>query len=98
MRHRPAAGCNCAPGPEWLSKSAALAVGRQALRVAEVRASDADAMHAHLKLLIAKLHHERFDAFSEAMEPTQGLTPLLTPGATGTKTDRQLDRIGKGPI
>ena len=55
-------------------------------------------MIAHPKLLIAKLHHERFDAFSEAMEPTQGLTPLLTPGGTGTKTGRQLDRIGEGPI
>jgi hypothetical protein len=73
-------------------------VGRQAQRVAEVRASDADATIAHPKLLIAKLHQERFDAFSEAMEPTQGLTPLLTPGGTGTKTGRQLDRIGEGPI
>jgi hypothetical protein len=98
MKHRSAAGCNCAPYPEWLSKSAVLAVGRQAQRVAEVRVSDVDAMIAHPKLLIAKLHHERFDAFSEAMEPTQGLTPLLTPGGTGTKTGRQLDHIGEGPI
>ena len=54
-------------------------------------------MIAH-PMLLAKLHHERFDAFSEAMEPTQGLTPLLTPGGRGAKTGRQLDRIGEGPI
>src|ERR1700733_5516338 len=74
------------------------AVGREARLVAEVRASDVEVMIAHLRLLIAKLRDERFGAFSEAMEPTQGLTLLLTPGGTGTKTGRQLDRVGEGPI
>jgi len=43
----------------------ALAAERLARREAEARASGAEAMVAHLKLLIAKLKHERFGASSE---------------------------------
>lgn len=44
---------------------AALATEQAARREAEARASGAEAMVAHLKLLIAKLRHERFSASSE---------------------------------
>jgi transposase len=44
---------------------AALAAERLARREAEARASGAEAMVAHLKLLIAKLKHERFGASAE---------------------------------
>jgi transposase len=44
---------------------AALAAEQLARRDAEARASGAEAMVAHLKLLIAKLKHERFGASSE---------------------------------
>ena len=43
----------------------ALATEQTARREAEARASGAEAMVAHLKLLIAKLRHERFGASSE---------------------------------
>jgi transposase len=44
---------------------AALAAEQLARREAEARASGAEAMVAHLKLMIAKLRHERFGASSE---------------------------------
>ena len=44
---------------------AALATEQAARREAEARASGAEAMVAHLKLLIARLRHERFGASSE---------------------------------
>ncbi len=44
---------------------AALAAERQARLEAEARASGAEAMIAHLKLMIAKLRHDRFGASSE---------------------------------
>jgi len=44
---------------------AALAAEQLARREAEARASGAEAMVAHLKLLIAKLKHDRFGASSE---------------------------------
>jgi transposase len=44
---------------------AALAAEQLARREAEARASGAEAMVAHLKLLIAKLRHDRFGASSE---------------------------------
>ncbi|MGI4802990.1 MAG: IS66 family transposase [Janthinobacterium lividum] len=44
---------------------AALAAERLARREAEARASGAEAMVAHLKLLIAQLRHDRFGASSE---------------------------------
>ena len=44
---------------------AALAAEQQARRQAEARAAGAEAMIAHLKLLIAKLRHERFGASAE---------------------------------
>src|SRR3984957_5818233 len=44
---------------------AALAVEQAARREAEARASGAEAMVAHLKLMIAKLRHEQFGASSE---------------------------------
>ena len=44
---------------------AALAAEQQARREAEARAAGAEAMVAHLKLLIAKLKHDRFGAASE---------------------------------
>jgi transposase len=44
---------------------AALAAEREARRAAEARASGAEAMVAHLKLLIAKLKHDKYGASSE---------------------------------
>src|ERR1700754_1637238 len=44
---------------------AALAAEQQARHEAEARASAAEAMVAHLKLMIAKLRHDRFGASSE---------------------------------
>jgi transposase len=44
---------------------AALVAEQLARREAEARASGAEAMVAHLKLLIAKLKHDRFGASSE---------------------------------
>ena len=44
---------------------AALTTEQAARRAAEARASRAEAMVAHLKLLIARLRHERFGASSE---------------------------------
>jgi transposase len=44
---------------------AALAAEQLARQEAEARASGAEAMIAHLKLLIAKLRHDRFGASSE---------------------------------
>ena len=44
---------------------AALAAEQMARREAEARASGAEAMVAHLKLMIAKLKHEQFGASSE---------------------------------
>jgi len=44
---------------------AALAAEQLARREAEARASGAEAMVAHLKLLIAPLKHDRFGASSE---------------------------------
>ena len=44
---------------------AAIAAEQLARREAEARASGAEAMVAHLKLLIAKLRHEQFGASSE---------------------------------
>lgn len=51
--------------PELETLRAALAAEQAARREAEARASGAEAMVAHLKLLIAKLRHERFGASSE---------------------------------
>ena len=42
-----------------------MAAEQQARRQAEARAAGAEAMIAHLKLLIAKLRHDRFGASSE---------------------------------
>jgi hypothetical protein len=47
---------------------AALAAEQQARREAEARASGAEAMVAHLKLMIAKLRHDRFGASSRAFK------------------------------
>ena len=44
---------------------AALAAEQQARRQAEARAAGAEAMIAHLKLMIAKLRHDRFGASAE---------------------------------
>jgi len=48
-----------------LHERAALAIEQLARRQAEARASGAEAMVVHLKLLIAKLKHDRFGASSE---------------------------------
>ena len=50
---------------ELAAEREALAVERLARREAEARASGAEAMVAHLKLLIAKYKHDRFGASSE---------------------------------
>ena len=55
-----------APAPDDVTAlRAALAAEQLARREAEARASGAEAMVAHLKLLIAKLRHEQFGASSE---------------------------------
>lgn len=57
---------DAAPVPDDVAAlRAALAAEQLARREAEARASGAEAMVAHLKLLIAKLRHERFGASSE---------------------------------
>jgi len=54
------------PAPDDIEAlRAALAAEQLARREAEARASGAEAMVAHLKLLIAKLRHEQFGASSE---------------------------------
>jgi len=53
------------PPDDIATLRAALAAEQLARRDAEARASGAEAMVAHLKLLIAKLRHERFGASSE---------------------------------
>jgi transposase len=50
---------------DMIALRAALAAEQLARREAEARASGAEAMVAHLKLMIAKLRHERFGASSE---------------------------------
>ena len=56
-----------APGPadDVETLRAALAAEREARIAAEVRATGAEAMVAHLKLVIAKLRHDKFGASSE---------------------------------
>lgn len=51
--------------PDTEALRAALAVEQQARREAEARASGAEAMVAHLKLLIAKMKRDRFGASAE---------------------------------
>ena len=53
------------PPDDIAALRAALAAERVARQEAEARASGAEAMVAHLKLLIAKLRHDRFGASSE---------------------------------
>ncbi len=54
------------PAPDDIAAlRAALAAEQLARREAEARASGAEAMVVHLKLLIAKLRHEQFGASSE---------------------------------
>ncbi len=57
---------------------AALVAEQSARRDAEVRASGAEAMVAHLKLLIAKLRHERFGASSERGRKLYQVSERLT--------------------
>ena len=64
------------PGAENLSDDidalrAALLAERTARREAEVRATGAEAMIAHLKLLIAKLERDRFGQTSERAAPDE---------------------------
>ena len=47
----------------------ALAAEQQARREAEARASGAEAMVAHLKLLIAKMKRDRFGASADLLIP-----------------------------
>lgn len=57
---------DAAPAPDDLAAlRSALAAEQMARREAEARATGAEAMVALLKLLIAKLRHERFGASSE---------------------------------
>ena len=53
------------PPDDITALRAALAAAELARQEAEARASGAEAMVAHLKLLIAKLKHDRFGASSE---------------------------------
>jgi transposase len=53
------------PPDDVAALQAALAAERLARQEAEARASGAEAMVAHLQLLIAKLKHDRFGASSE---------------------------------
>ena len=62
----PGVSQDAAPGSDEVAAlRAALAAERSARREAEARASGAEAMVAHLKLLIAKLRQDRFGASSE---------------------------------
>jgi hypothetical protein len=53
------------PVADIAALQAALAAERLARQEAEARATGAEAMVAHLKLLIAKLKHDKFGASSE---------------------------------
>ncbi len=53
------------PPDDIAALRAALAAEQLARREAEARASGAEAMVAHLKLLIAKLKHDKYGASSE---------------------------------
>jgi hypothetical protein len=53
------------PVADIIALQAALAAERLARQEAEARATGAEAMVAHLKLLIAKLKHDKFGASSE---------------------------------
>jgi len=56
----------CDPLPDDVATlQAALVAARDAARQAEARASGAEAMVAHLKLMIAKLRRERFGPSAE---------------------------------
>jgi transposase len=59
------AAADMPPPDDIAALRAALALEQVARREAEARASGAEAMVAHLKLLIAKLRHDRFGASSE---------------------------------
>ncbi len=61
----PSATAITPPTEELAALRAALAAAEQAQREAEARASGAEAMVAHLKLLIAKLRQDRFGASAE---------------------------------
>ena len=72
---------------------AALAAEQQARREAEARASGAEAMVAHLKLLIAKMKRDRFGASAERGRfiwptPTEGSVAI-----TGAQLGYMLDGI-----
>jgi len=65
-----------APPDDVAALQAALAAERLARREAEARASGAEAMVAHLKLLIAKLKHDRSGASSERSRKLLGQMEL----------------------
>jgi len=85
---------------------AALAAEQLARREAEARAAGAEAMVAHLKLLIAKLRHDRFGASSERgrklldqMElELEELEAAASEDATAVDATAEADRAGvRGP-
>jgi hypothetical protein len=67
---------------------AALAAEQLARREAEARASSAEAMVAHLKLLIAKLRQDHFGASSESLKIIQSCAEnWLSCGACAARID-----------
>jgi transposase len=89
------------PVADIAALQAALAAERLARQEAEARATGAEAMVAHLKLLIAKLKHDKFGASSERgrklidqLAATLGELVAAagkdkSPGGTGTTSRRQ---------
>ncbi len=80
---------------------AALAAERLARREAEARATGAEAMVAHLKLLIAKLKHDRFGASSERgrklLDQLELQLEELEAGAAEDASAAEADQAGPVP-
>ena len=80
---------------------AALAAEQAARHEAEARATGAEAMVAHLKLLIAKLKHNRFGAFSERGRKLLDQLELelneLVTAASEDATEAEQNGAGSGP-
>lgn len=76
---------------------AALAAEQLARREAEARASGAEAMVAHLKLLIAKLRHERFGASSERGRKLLDQLELQLEELEAAASEDELAAAGQSP-
>jgi transposase len=81
---------------------AALAAEQQAPRQAEARAAGAEAMIAHLKLLIAKLRYDRFGASAERgrklLDQLELQLEALETDAGETAAKQEAEETGTTPV